>query len=83
MHRGEHVQPDDLKCKESEQQGQNAEIAEIDRTYLRVADIAEQLDEGAPGPVFVFFDYDARIRERWADLHLRIDVFIKGHGFSP
>ena len=48
VHRGPHVEPDDLEGEDAEQDRRHAEEAEVDRTDLRVADDAGEIAERTP-----------------------------------
>ena len=85
VHRGEHVQPDDLESEDEEQDGQHARGPEIERADLRIADLAEpvvgaRLDAALP-------DASRLVRHagimRRVDLHTGEEILVFSHGFAP
>ena len=83
VHRGPHVEADDLDGDEAEDERGDAEVAEIDRPDLRVADFAEpdRRKNGLAGS-----RVRLPIRERRSicgatHLDLREDILILGHEF--
>ena len=79
--RRQHVEPDDLDREETEQQRGDAQPAEIDRTDLRLAELAHPVAEaGAPGAVtgFARRQRDAHFGGM-SQLHLRKDILISCH----
>ena len=81
VHRGQHVEPDDLDGDEAKEQRQHAGVAEVDRPQLRVAQLARQMAEDAAASdprVIGAIQRHARI-ERPADLHSGEEILIFGH----
>ncbi|BDL40102.1 hypothetical protein MSPGM_26920 [Methylorubrum sp. GM97] len=84
VHAGPHVEADDLEGDQAAGEGQSPEIAAVDRPDLAVADQPEQVAVERSADAGVGRDRDAVFRLDRADLHLREDVLIIGHGgFLP